>query len=136
MNATPATIGTQAPTANPMSTTSGGTSRVEARPLPLPGSGAYMSGAGAAGATPAAAALAHAATGRVVALDDFGERGGPDVAVRTDGGMQAMHAVFQMDPATNEMRVSIVDAAGRLVRMIPPDSVAQMIAAMATYHGR
>jgi hypothetical protein len=116
MNTAPATtIGTQTPAAAPLSATSGGAARIEVKAPPIAGSGA---------------------AGSSVALDDFAERGGPDVEVRTEAGMQSMHAVFHMDPATNEMRVSIVDAAGRLVRMIPPDSVAQMIAAMATYHGR
>ena len=41
-----------------------------------------------------------------------------------------------VDPSTKEMIVSVVDEAGRLVRMIPPDSVAKMIAAMAAYRGR
>jgi uncharacterized FlaG/YvyC family protein len=34
------------------------------------------------------------------------------------------------------MSVSVVDEAGHLIRLIPPDSVAKMIAAMAAYRGR
>jgi uncharacterized FlaG/YvyC family protein len=45
-------------------------------------------------------------------------------------------AVFQVDPETHEMHVSVVDDAGRLVRLIPPDSVAQMISEMAAYSRR
>ena len=71
-----------------------------------------------------------------VPLDAFAKRAGPDVAVSADAGMIRVHAVFQMDPSTKEMSVSVVDEAGRLVRMIPPDSVAKMIAAMAAYRGR
>lgn len=71
-----------------------------------------------------------------VPLDQFARKGGPDASVKTDTGVVYVHAVFQMDPTTKEMSVSIVDEAGRLIRMIPPDSVARMIAAMATYRGR
>jgi hypothetical protein len=71
-----------------------------------------------------------------VPLDAFAKRAGPDVAVATDAGPVRVHAVFQMDPTTKEMSVSVVDEAGRLIRMIPPDSVAKMIAAMAAYRGR
>jgi hypothetical protein len=34
------------------------------------------------------------------------------------------------------MTISLVDEGGRLVRMIPADSVSKMIAAMAAYRGR
>jgi hypothetical protein len=71
-----------------------------------------------------------------VPLDAFAKRAGPDVTVSADDGLVRVHAVFQVDPDTNEMSVSVVDEAGRLVRMIPPDSVAKMIAAMAAYRGR
>ena len=75
-------------------------------------------------------------TGITVGLDAFARRGGPDVAVATDTGLVRAHAVFSVDPTTKEMSVSVVDEAGKLIRMIPPDSVAKMIAAMATYRGR
>jgi hypothetical protein len=92
-------------------------------------------------ATADLAALGVARTAReiralTVPLDAFAKRGGPDVAVSTDAGMVRVHAVFQLDPSTKEMSVSVVDEEGRLIRMIPPDSVAKMIAAMAAYRGR
>jgi hypothetical protein len=129
MNTTATAIGTQA-AATTTPAASSKPSKVEVKPIPVAGSGAYLEEAlGVASATSATA-------GKPVVLDAFAKRGGPDVAVKTDAGIVAVHAVFQMDPTTNEMQVSIVDDAGRLIRMIPPDSVARMIAAMATYRGR
>lgn len=122
-------------------------------PMPLPGAGSTLKETAAPGGTHApepaqvradgearAAAAAHQAPAQakvVVPLDTFGKQGGPDAAVETGGGgMVQVHAVFQMDPTTRELTVSVVDADGRLIRMIPPDSVARMLAAMATYRGR
>lgn len=74
--------------------------------------------------------------GAATELDDFAWRAGPDVAVGGDLGLARLYVVFQVDPATKEMRVSVIDDSGRLVRVIPPDSVGQMIAAMTAYGGR
>jgi hypothetical protein len=60
----------------------------------------------------------------------------PDVEIAVNDAMVRVFAVFQVDPETNEMHVSVVDDAGRLVRLIPPDSVAQMINEMAAYARR
>jgi hypothetical protein len=62
--------------------------------------------------------------------------GAPDVEVEVSNAMVRVFAVFQVDPETHEMHVSVVDDAGRLVRLIPPDSVAQMISEMAAYSRR
>lgn len=140
MNGTTATpvanAGTPAPTL-PVAGPSAGSAPTSQAPLPLPGAGA---GSGTA-ATPDLHLLGVARTDRqdgsvTVPLDAFAKRAGPDVAVSADSGLVRVHAVFQMDPSTKEMSVSVVDEAGRLVRMIPPDSVAKMIAAMAAYRGR
>jgi hypothetical protein len=61
---------------------------------------------------------------------------GPDVEIAVNDAMLRVFAVFQVDPVTHEMHVSVVDEAGRLVRLIPPDSVAQMINEMAAYSRR
>ena len=109
--------------------------------LPLPGSGGAASdatGAASAADLPLIGVARPHRDGRslTVPLDAFAKRAGPDAAVSTDAGVVRVHAVFQMDPTTKEMTVSVVDESGRLVRMIPPESVAQMIAAMAAYRGR
>ncbi|MEI7743847.1 MAG: flagellar protein FlaG [Chloroflexota bacterium] len=117
------------------STTLGtGTTGSSAVPVHVPGSGT----SGTTGSTPLPGVARPTSDTRalVVPLDAFAKRGGPDVSVKTDAGILRVHAVFQMDPSTKEMSVSIVDEAGRLVRMIPPESVARMIAAMAAYRGR
>jgi hypothetical protein len=62
--------------------------------------------------------------------------GTPDVEIAVNKAMVRVFAVFQVDPETHEMHVSVVDDEGRLVRLIPPDSVAQMISAMAAYARR
>ncbi len=68
-------------------------------------------------------------------LDDFARRAGPDVAYEKAGVQAQVYAVFNVDPNTHELRISVVDASGRLVRMIPPESVGEMLAAMANYRG-
>jgi hypothetical protein len=60
----------------------------------------------------------------------------PDAEILIGEGLVRVHAMFQVDPATKEVHVSVVDDRGRLIRMIPPDSVAQMLAAMASYANR
>lgn len=132
--ATPvATTSTPAPTLPVAVPGAGPAASTQALP-PLPGAGAGTT------ATADLHLLGVARTGQdgsvTVPLDAFAKRAGPDVAVSADSGLVRVHAVFQMDPSTKEMSVSVVDEAGRLVRMIPPDSVAKMIAAMAAYRGR
>jgi uncharacterized FlaG/YvyC family protein len=41
-----------------------------------------------------------------------------------------------MDERTRELTVAVVDQDGNLIRMIPAESVARMITAMAAYRGR
>lgn len=100
--------------------------------LPLAGSGATAPELGSTGHAQAV----HAKGSVMVPLDAFAKRGGPDVAVQTAQGMIRVHAVFQVDPSTRELTVSVVDEAGQLIRIIPSESVARMIAAMASYRGR
>jgi hypothetical protein len=138
MNGTTATTvvttSTPAPTF-PVAGASAGAATGTQPPLPLPGAGGGMA------PTADLHLLGVERTGGqdgavTVPLDAFSKRAGPDVAVTADAGPVRVHAVFQVDPSTREMSVSVVDEAGRLVRMIPPDSVAKMIAAMAAYRGR
>jgi hypothetical protein len=99
--------------------------------------------AGQGGTTSAAAdaaqgmsALGTADNRVVIPLDAFSKRSGPDVSVRTENGIISAHAVFQVDAKTRELTVAVVDQDGNLLRLIPPDSVARMITAMAAYRGR
>jgi hypothetical protein len=120
----------------------------QSTPIPLIGSGAsanaapviQLPGSGAGSAANAAAAPVLTAVrndGAVtVPLDAFAKRSGPDVTIKTAQGNVSLHAVYQQDPVTKEMTVSLVDESGRLIRMIPADSVAKMIAAMTAYRGR
>lgn len=65
--------------------------------------------------------------------DRFSKRAGPDVSFKTSKGVNEVYAVFSVDPKSKELRVAVVDADGRLVRMIPPESVAEMLANMERY---
>jgi hypothetical protein len=68
-------------------------------------------------------------------LDEFARKAGPDVTFGSGLEMVKVYAIFAIDPDTNRMRVRVVDDTGRLIRMIPADSVAKMIAAMSGYNG-
>lgn len=68
--------------------------------------------------------------------DEFSEQAGPDVRVDGPDGPVAMFAVFSVDPETDEVRVAVVDEQGRLVRLIPADSVSEMVATMHSYQAR
>ena len=86
--------------------------------------------------TPGATGVADRQDAVTVPLDQFSKQGGPDASVQTSGGIVSVHAVFQLDAKTRELSVAIVNEDGKLVRMIPPESVSRMIAAMAAYRGR
>jgi uncharacterized FlaG/YvyC family protein len=60
----------------------------------------------------------------------------PDVEISIANIMVRQHTMFHVDPETNRLQVSVVDDSGKLVRLIPPDSVAQMLQAMSAYPGR
>ncbi|MBA3876286.1 MAG: hypothetical protein C0498_05005 [Anaerolinea sp.] len=66
------------------------------------------------------------------APDAFLKQAGPDVRVNGPAGPLALFAVFTVDPETDEVQVAVFDERG-LVRLIPPDSVSEMIAAMRAY---
>jgi FlaG protein len=68
--------------------------------------------------------------------DDFAREAGPDVKVDTPAGPQSLSAVFSVDPETDRVRVAVVDQEGRVVRLIPADSVHEMVTSMNAYRGR
>jgi len=72
-------------------------------------------------------------TGRT---DEFSQQAGPDVRVDSPSGPVAMFAVFTVDPETDEVRVAVIDEQGRLVRLIPADSVSEMVSTMRSYQAR
>ena len=65
--------------------------------------------------------------------DPFARQAGPDVVLSVGGADVRVYTHFSVDPETHEVKVAIVDQAGRLLRMIPPRSVAQMLEAMNSY---
>jgi hypothetical protein len=60
----------------------------------------------------------------------------PDVEIAIADTMVRVHALFHVDPKTNTVHVSVVDEHGKVVRLIPPESVSEMLAAMAAYPTR
>ena len=83
-----------------------------------------------------AQALPVARRATTSAPDAFGRAAGPDAEIAFVKQTMRVFAHFEVDPETKEMKVSVVDEAGKLVRLIPADSVRQMIAAMAAYSRR
>jgi hypothetical protein len=63
----------------------------------------------------------------------FQPTGTPDAEIAIADTLVRVHAMFHVDPETNRIRVSVVDEHGKVVRLIPPESVAEMLAAMAAY---
>ena len=69
-------------------------------------------------------------------MDQFSQQAGPDVRVDGADGPTAMFAVFTVDPETDRVRVAVVDEQGRVVRLIPAESVSEMVATMDSYRTR
>lgn len=76
---------------------------------------------------------ARSSTALASRLDGFGRAAGPDVAILAGPTLVRMYAVFDVDPTSRDLSVRVMDDSGRLVRLIPPESVSQMLAAMARY---
>jgi hypothetical protein len=60
----------------------------------------------------------------------------PDAEIAIANSLVRVHAMFHVDPETRKVHVSVVDESGKLVRLIPPESVSEMLAAMASYPAR
>lgn len=72
----------------------------------------------------------------VAALPDrFAKQAGPDVTYKGPDGLTEAYAVFQIDPESKQLRVTVVDAQGQVLRVIPPRSVSEMMEAMGRYRG-
>ena len=143
LNATPSTIAATATTGTLPLAGQGvpGAAARKAEPKRGNAGGFHLTTSGGTASAAADAARGMTAIGTaenrvVIPLDDFAKQGGPDVSVKTESGVVSAHAVFQMDARTRELTVAVVDQDGNLIRMIPAESVARMITAMAAYRGR
>ncbi len=65
--------------------------------------------------------------------DRFAKRAGPDVSFKGPDGQINAYAVFQIDPASKRLQVTVVDGEGHVLRVIPPRSVSEMIESMSRY---
>jgi hypothetical protein len=68
-----------------------------------------------------------------VERDRFARRAGPDVTFKGPEGLTEAYAVFSVDPVSKQLQVMVVDAEGRVLRSIPPSSVARMMESMGRY---
>ena len=68
-----------------------------------------------------------------VEKDHFASQAGPDVSFAGPDGVTQAYAVFSIDPDSKQLHVMVVDGEGRVLRSIPPSSVAQMMESMGRY---
>jgi hypothetical protein len=85
----------------------------------------------ATGSAPAAVSqyTPHGAAQR----DRFSSEAGPDVTFKGPDGPTEAYAVFQVDPESKQLQVLVVDSQGKVLRAMPPGSVAQMMDTMNRY---
>jgi hypothetical protein len=48
-------------------------------------------------------------------------------------GLSRYYAVFDVDPLTREVSLTVVDESGQVLRTIPPSTVAEMLASLRRY---
>jgi hypothetical protein len=65
--------------------------------------------------------------------DQFARKAGPDVSFKGPNGMSEAYTVFSIDPASKELKVMVVDGEGRVIRIVPPTSISQMLESMGRY---
>ena len=65
--------------------------------------------------------------------DQFAKQAGPDVSFKGPDGLTEAYAVFQIDPQSKQLQVTVVDSQGQVIRVIPPRSVSQMMESMHRY---
>ncbi len=85
------------------------------------------------GAAAAAAIPQLVPTNVAIQRDRFAKRAGADVSIKRSSGVTEVYAVFSVDPTSKRLQVAVVDGEGRVLRMIPPGSVAQMMETMGRY---
>jgi hypothetical protein len=65
--------------------------------------------------------------------DRFARQAGPDASFKGPDGITEAYAVFQIDPESKQLQVTVVDSQGQILRVIPPRSVSQMMESMGRY---
>jgi hypothetical protein len=65
--------------------------------------------------------------------DRFAKQAGPDVSYKGPDGMTEAYAVFQIDPESKQLLVTVVDGRGQVLRVIPPRTISQMMESMGRY---
>jgi hypothetical protein len=65
--------------------------------------------------------------------DRFAKQAGPDVSFKGPDGLTEAYAVFQIDPESKQLLVTVVDGRGQVLRVIPPRTVSQMMESMGRY---
>jgi hypothetical protein len=48
-------------------------------------------------------------------------------------GLSRYYAVFDLDPLTHEVSLTVVDESGQVLRTIPPSTVSEMLASLRRY---
>ena len=81
----------------------------------------------------APAAISQYTAPAVAGKDRFSAQAGPDVSFKGPNGPTEAYAVFQVDPESRQLQVIVVDSQGRVLRAIPPRSVAEMLDTMNRY---
>ena len=82
----------------------------------------------------APAAVSQLAPSQVAAQRDrFAKRAGPDVSFKGPEGVTEAYAVFQIDPESKQLLVTVVDGQGQVLRVIPPRTISQMMESMGRY---
>jgi hypothetical protein len=81
----------------------------------------------------APAAIPQFAAPQAAQKDRFAKRAGPDVSFKGPDGVTEAYAVFHVDPETKKLQVTVVDGEGRVLRVIPPRSVSDMLESMGRY---
>jgi hypothetical protein len=84
----------------------------------------------------APAAVSQVAPSPTAATQDrFAKRAGPDVSFKGPNGLTEAYAVFQIDPESKQLLVTVVDGQGQILRVVPPRTVSQMMQQMGRYRG-
>jgi hypothetical protein len=65
--------------------------------------------------------------------DRFAKQAGADVSFKGPDGLTEAYAVFQIDPESKQLRVTVVDGNGQVLRVIPPKSISDMMESMGRY---